>query len=46
MHELTTVGVDLAKGVIAVCVLNLRGAIVEWRGSCVVRRLSVGLNSP
>ena len=31
MHELTTVGIDLAKEVIAVCVLDRHGAVVERR---------------
>jgi transposase len=31
MKELTTVGIDLAKNVIAACVLDARGAIVERR---------------
>jgi len=31
MYELTTVGIDLAKDVIAVCVLDIHGAIVERR---------------
>lgn len=31
MHELTTVGIDLAKEVIAVCVLDVHGAVVERR---------------
>ena len=31
MEQLTTVGVDLAKNVIAVCVLDVRGAVMERR---------------
>lgn len=31
MEEVTTVGIDLAKDVIAVCVLDVRGAVVERR---------------
>lgn len=31
MEELTTVGIDLAKDVIAACVLDTHGAVVERR---------------
>ena len=31
MEKLTTVGIDLAKDVIAVCVMDVRGAVVERR---------------
>ena len=31
MEQLTTVGIDLAKDVIAVCVVDVRGAVVELR---------------
>jgi transposase len=31
MNQLTTVGVDLAKDVFAVCVLDVTGAVIERR---------------
>jgi len=44
VEKLTTVGIDLAKDVIAVCVLEMHGAVVERR---VLKRdaLSVGQDS-
>jgi len=32
MDEITTVGIDLAKEVFAVCILDARGALVERKG--------------
>ena len=34
MNEITTVGIDLAKEVFAVCILNARGAVVERKVHC------------
>jgi len=31
MNQLTTIGIDLAKDVLAVCVLDVQGAVVERR---------------
>ena len=37
MEEITTVGIDLAKEVFAVCMLDARGSVVERK---VLRRLA------
>ncbi|HJV72856.1 MAG TPA: IS110 family transposase, partial [Noviherbaspirillum sp.] len=31
MHQLTTIGIDLAKDVIAVCIMDQHGAVTEQR---------------